>query len=134
MPPMKMSPVSRNFAAWMACLAILLVALAPSISHALAATSEAQAWTEICTATGIKLVKVTDEQAGKSFFTQKHDEHYEDCPFCRIDNHAFTLPPGPATVRVAEPWVRPPPAFLYQAPPLRLSAWPARRTRAPPLI
>lgn len=57
--------------AWLAMLAILLNALAPSVSHALAASNKQSVpWLEICSVSGIKYislaVSVKDDKTNKS--------------------------------------------------------------------
>lgn len=48
MPVMQRKSITRRLYVWIACLAILMNALAPSISHAMAAFSGAPATWEIC--------------------------------------------------------------------------------------
>jgi hypothetical protein len=119
--------------AWMAILAILLVALAPPISHAFAAKSFSlpQQSVELCTASGVKQAIVPSEGTLKPFSTVKHDQHFEDCPFCRI--HADTPGPAPAAMTVGLRMdVSFPRAFLFYQAPRTLFAWAPAQSRAPP--
>lgn len=129
---MKMSRLQQRFSAWMACLAILLVSLAPSVIHAVESANKATTWTEICTSSGVKLVQVTDDQGSDPFAGPKHDEHYEDCPFCRIDIHAFATPPESVVILPSAARVRPAPHFLYDAPRHRPAVLIGHPSRAPP--
>lgn len=119
--------------AWVACFAILLVALAPSISHALAAEKAfAKEWTEICTSTGVKQVKVTDGESDKPFSSGKHDQHSEDCPFCRTHADTVGLPPTSAAIVFIPAAPQSYPFLFYQAP-RPLFTWAPAQSRAPPL-
>lgn len=132
MRPMKMSRLQQRFSAWVACVAILLVSLVPSISHAVEWVNEATTWTEICTSSGVKLVQVADDQEGSPFASPKHDEHYEECPFCRIDIHAFAMPPESVVILPSAARVRPAPHFLDGAPRHRPAVLIGHPSRAPP--
>ncbi|MEG1323955.1 MAG: DUF2946 domain-containing protein, partial [Janthinobacterium sp.] len=54
-----MTLFTRRFAAWIACFAILLAALAPSISQAVANAKQesGSGWAEICSVAGIRFVQ-----------------------------------------------------------------------------
>lgn len=129
---MRMTRIARVVTAWMACFAIMLVALAPSISHALGAKkASTKEWTEICTSTGVKQVKLTGEGA-EPFSPGKHDQHSEDCPFCRIQGDSLGPPPaGAAGIVAAEP-MRSSPSLFYEGP-RSLFMWAPAQSRAPPL-
>ncbi|GIZ51899.1 DUF2946 domain-containing protein [Noviherbaspirillum aridicola] len=117
----------------MACVAILLVVLAPSISHALAAKkATTQEWTEICTSTGVKQVKVTDGESGKPFSPGKHDQHSEDCPFCRTHANTIGPPPTSAAIVFIPAASQSYPSLFYQAPRPQFT-WAPAQSRAPPL-
>lgn len=117
----------------MACFAILLVALAPSVSHALAAKSvSAMEWIEICTSTGAKQVKQIATENAKPFSPAKHDQHSEDCPFCRIQSGSFGLPPMGAASIVAPDMLQSYSSLFYEGP-RSLFMWAPAQSRAPPL-
>ncbi|MFC7517617.1 DUF2946 domain-containing protein [Herbaspirillum sp. GCM10030257] len=119
--------------AWVACFAILLVALAPSVSHALAAKRvSATEWIEICTLTGAKQVKQIASENAKPFSPAKHDQHSEDCPFCRIQGDSFGPPPTGAAGIVAAESMRSSPSLFYEGP-RSLFMWAPAQSRAPPL-
>ncbi len=126
---MVMYTMNRRFAAWIACFAILFAALAPSISHAMAA-SRGDAWTEICSAAGIKLVAVADGQ-GDPADVRSPTSHLEHCPFCATDACSVSLLPGSA-------WSMPllkgrdthPSLFFQASSPLAI--WTLAQSRAPP--
>jgi len=118
---------------WIAAFAVLLAALAPSISHAIAAAKGTPgAWTEICTGTGLKRVQLDGKDASphapgkgdKSF-------HFDDCPFCLGHAVSLGLPPAvpPTLQSAAGPHFLPP---LFYLAPRPLFAWIAAQPRAPP--
>jgi len=123
----------RRFAAWIACCAILLAALAPAISHAFVSHEKSQAWIEICTAQGIKLVQVGAEHSPEAPEPQPPVDHFEHCPFCNPSNVANGLPPGADIVFATIEYHRVFPALFYQAPE-GLFVWTPAASRAPPVL
>ncbi|MDB5805399.1 MAG: hypothetical protein JWN73_2721 [Betaproteobacteria bacterium] len=118
---------TRRFAAWLATFAILLAALAPAVSHAMAAVRGGASWVEVCTATGPALVKVAGEQAPVKDSAPSHFDH---CPFCFTHTGAAGLPPAVAAVPVVTGATALPELFLRA--PRPLFAWAAAQARAPP--
>lgn len=121
--------IIRRLAAWITCLAILFAALAPSISQAMAASSGG-AWTEICSAAGITLVKVADGR-GDPVDAPASSSHLEHCPFCATHPSAVDLLPGSL-------WSIPllkgrdtHPSLFFQSP-TPLAIWTLAQSRAPP--
>lgn len=119
-----------------ASLAILMAALAPSVSHALVAFGgDGSFWAEVCSAAGIKLVKV---DANKSEAAHDNKEHhkaasaFEHCPFC--SNHAGMagLPPPSVDVLPIASGSLPHPPLFYQSP-RPLFVWANAQSRAPPV-
>lgn len=130
---MRMNRTARVVTAWIACFAILLVALAPSISHAFAAKkASSKEWTEICTSTGVKQVIVTAGENAKPFSPGKHDQHSEDCPFCRTQGDSLGPPPAGAIFVFGPDTSLSYPFLFYQAP-RPLFTWAPAQSRAPPL-
>jgi hypothetical protein len=130
---MVMKTITRRFAAWIACCAMLFAALAPSVSHAMAA-GRGQLWTEVCSAAGIKLVQADSASSaidGHGDADTLASAHLEHCPFCAIHPVDLGLLPGSA-------WSMPllagrdtyPPLFFQS--PHRLAAWTPAQSRAPP--
>lgn len=117
---------------WFACFAILMAALAPSISHALAATNgSGTSWVEICSTTGIKAIKVVESTAPGDEFPAETMLHFADCPYCLL--HA-DVPALPHLVSVALPLNADASAFpfLFYQSPRPLFMWAAAQSRAPP--
>eukprot|EP01136_Pigoraptor_vietnamica_P016485 Opistho-1_new@60513 len=129
---MLFSRVHRRFTTWLALLAVVLGALAPTVAQAVVASSDRAAWVEICSVSGMVWVKAdTGERAGV-----EHDgpapmgDAAQHCAWCSLHG-AAGLPP---LITVAEPAPRQtglPPAF-YRAVALS-GTWAPPQARAPPL-
>ena len=128
---MVMNTITRRFAAWIACCAMLFAALAPSISHAMSA-ARGDAWTEICSADGVKMVKAMDGQGDPAAGdVDKSSGHLEHCPFCATHPSSVTLLPGSAwSIPIVVGHDRYPPLFFQSPSPL--AAWTPAQSRAPP--
>ncbi|WP_338758821.1 DUF2946 domain-containing protein [Massilia sp. METH4] len=134
--------------AWVACCAILLNALAPAVSHALAASPvRGHAW-EICLNDGTRLAgygeldeatfrALTDRANPMPPGFASHDMSdaaaMADCGYCLPHAGSVGLPPPagfivPAATAAAE---RP---YLYYHAPRPLQAWAGAQPRGPPAI
>lgn len=130
---MQMNLVTRRFAAWAACLAILLSALAPAVSHALAAARGGGiAWMEVCSVAGIKLVQA-DAGMKKPGAPTSHEALAQagHCPFCSTHASSFGLPPAAAIVFQPGDPERARPLLFYRSP-KPLPIWSGAQSRAPP--
>lgn len=136
---MGMHRTTRHLAAWIGSFAILLAALAPSISHALAAANGGRTTLmEICSITTTKFVEVAevaevaDNQSNTSPApAEKSGMHFEHCPFCLSHAGSFALLP---VSTFAMPVVIGVPAlpFLFYQSPRPLFMWTTAQSRAPP--
>lgn len=119
----------RTLHLWIAMLAILFSALAPTLSHALAAGQPADAVLMLCTVNGYKMVKLPGDD-GKAPVDAKGMQH---CAFCTLHGGADALPP-PASLTLALVADRAsyPPLF-YRAPRTQ-HIWSAAQQRAPPFL
>lgn len=113
---------------WVALLAILFSALAPTVSHALAAAAPA-ATLEMCTAQGYKLVQLPASDGGKAPVDLKHG--MEHCAFCTIHGGGDGLLPPPAVALALHAGRDLYPSLFYNAP-RALHTWSAANPRAPP--
>lgn len=115
---------------WIAALAILFSALAPTISHAMAAAAPLDEEVQVCTMEGMKTIVIANGPAGK--FDPHRFEHFlEHCPYCAV--HAGpALLPAPAQPAFAAPLAGAfhPPLFYRSVAPL--FAWTAASPRGPP--
>ena len=132
---MGMTLFTRRFAAWIACFAILLAALAPSISQAVANAKQesGSGWAEICSVAGIRFVQVDGAASadGKSAGKAMQMEH---CAFCSTHAGSVGLPPAspvlPLPVAMGTAIF---PALYYQSP-APLFIWNTAQSRAPPVF
>jgi hypothetical protein len=115
-------------ATWLAIFAMLGLALAPTVSHALAASGPGNPWAEICSVAGGKLVVA--DVAGAAGGQAEAGTHLGHCPLCGQIGSAPALPSAAfVPVRIAGAEHRP--ALFFHAPRL-LFAWAAAQPRAPP--
>lgn len=108
--------------AWLALFAMLWLALAPTVSHALAAADGGAPWSEICSADGARGVPAEQRDASQHLL--------EHCPFCAVQPLAAALPSTHAAFMPdmrahEEPWL-----FLHA--PRTLHAWRHALSRGPP--
>src|SRR5689334_1445629 len=128
---MKRTPATRALWLWIACFAVLLNALAPSVSHAIAFSRGVPATWEICRADGSRVTVsglITGEDSDKSPSATK--AMGEDCAYCQTHAGSFGLPPVtlaglPAVAAPLKP-------FLFYRAPQPLQIWAAAQPRGPP--
>ena len=127
--PMRFRRASRALTSWIAVLAILMAALAPSISHALGAKNGAS-WIEVCTSVGAKWVQPDGSSTDQA--PASGDVHpFEHCPYCSLHANAIAIPAAPVGLSPALSLSDLlPTAFL--AAPRTLYAWVTAQPRAPP--
>ncbi len=117
--------------AWIALVAMLALALLPTVSHALAFARGGAAWAEVCTPQGMKVVAVDAAQAGgEPVLAAGHLEH---CPLCALAaDHAAPPPAAPVVLALPAGRMLMPAAFLHA--PRTLFAWRSAQPRGPPSI
>ncbi|MET0961280.1 MAG: DUF2946 domain-containing protein [Noviherbaspirillum sp.] len=130
-----MNTLTRRCAAWAACLAILMAALAPSISHALSVSRGADiAWMEVCSTSGLKFVEAAasqDEAAPSSSSDSMTQSAH--CPFCSTHAASFCLPPAAVGAFPIAGNARMMPFLFYQAPGPQF-IWSGALSRGPPSV
>jgi hypothetical protein len=118
---------------WIAILAVSGLALAPTLSHALAFVQGGKsALAEVCTPRGTQLM-TADDAAADSRAPSTGAHRLEHCPYCASGASALGLPPTPvaalslplAGADVPSAWLRVPPTLF---------AWAAAQPRAPPIL
>ncbi|MDL2336688.1 MAG: DUF2946 family protein [Pseudomonadota bacterium] len=133
---MHFSAVSLRLSCWLALLAVLALALLPTVSHALAAARGQAAWAEVCTPRGARLVAAASadgelqQEQGAPASSAFHLEH---CPLCALStgdlgpapSSSTLLPPTPSGVQLPE-------RFLQA--PCTPHAWRSAQPRAPPFV
>jgi hypothetical protein len=127
---MLFGPVLRRLTAGLATFAMLLAALAPGITSALAAANDQHVrWMPVCTADGARLVPVPTDADGVPVAPKAHQ--VDHCPFCAPNAPgAAILPPMVAVAPVVAASDSVPPLFLLAPRPLH--AWVTAQPRAPP--
>ena len=111
---------------WIALLAVLFAALAPTISRALAANLQYDI-VEVCTAGGYKAVKISKDGSAPS-----PKSRMDHCAYCanHAGSHALPGMPPVSIPRLAGRDFYP---SLFYLAPRPLHAWSAANPRAPPL-
>lgn len=90
---MKLVPRANRFTAWIAILAILLAALAPTMARAFSPQLQgAMPWSEICTLGGTQTVTAPGSDSGSGSRQGMLAPH---CPFC-LTHHNFLVLPSSA--------------------------------------
>jgi DUF2946 family protein len=127
---------NRFLVSWLACMAIVLNALAPAISHAMASVQGQPApWTEICSVSGTKFAPLDFNLAvdGKKDRDTQPMSSMQHCPYClthagsvgMLTDIGFELAKHDLSYSLPE--------LFYQSP-HPLFVWAASSPRAPPLL
>lgn len=119
---------------WIACLAILLNALVPSLASAMAVRDGAMpSWAEICSTTTITAAAANpSNKATPATSTSGEDQHAaKHCPFCLPHAGNFALPPAIIPCCAVAAGHDAFPILYYQAPSL-LFSWVTANPRGPP--
>lgn len=125
---MRFAALARRRIALLALFAMALAALAPAITHAIAAANPSR-WTTVCTEAGAKVVILPADAGGAPVAPKA--SHIDHCPYCSPQAAWAALPPPvPSTLPVAAVSVPLPPLFLCA--PRPLFAWKSAQSRAPP--
>lgn len=127
-PCLRLSPATRTAAGWLAALAMLMLALAPALTRALASVDTAS-WVPVCTADGLVQVQLLED--GQRIPNPAEHVAQAECPYCALQAQVQVLPSSP--LRLALPLradgAAPPPAgALHRG----ASPWPPAQARAPP--
>lgn len=124
---MRKPPTPRLLWIWIACCAILMNAIAPSVSHALAfAKGQPSAW-DICRGDDAGLAK--QRKPGKP--GKPGMVNMTDCVYCVSHAGSFGLPPG-LHAALGMFGAQPSHPFLFYRAPAPLAAWSASQPRGPP--
>lgn len=126
---MLLSRAHRRFTTWLALLAMVLGALAPTVAQAMVASSERSDWVEVCSVSGMVWVQLdadsaSDEPAAPDSAVSMH------CPWCTLHGGAAGLPSAEVQV---QPLKLPASPLLSQ-----VTVWPTpgiwavAQARAPP--
>ena len=126
----------RRTSIWLATFAVLLAALAPSLSRIVFGQTAPQAgWVEICTVEGMQqLPAALFDGAGDSTPATLPGDHFEHCPFCFTNAFSFGLMPAGSALLplMADRGHRLPPHALSAL--HAKSVWQPNQARAPPVF
>lgn len=118
---------------WFALCVFTLSAWMPTLTSWVASTHARTNWTEICSASGARLLAVSMDQSSGDAGEAGHKlDGKGHCPFCLLQDHAPVLPATPASVAPFMPVTATlvPPLLLHAPRPLH--AWSALAARGPP--
>jgi hypothetical protein len=119
---------------WLALVAMLALALLPTLSHALTFARGGAAWAELCTPQGMRLVAVDAAQAAADTGAPAQAAgHLEHCPLCALGADLPMLPPAAPAALVLPLAAADAPALFLHAP-RTLFAWRSAQPRGPPLF
>lgn len=120
----------RRRVAWFAVFAVLLNALAPAMSHALAARLGVT-WLEICTKDGLKRIAVNYQGARPDLPAGAHVAAPDHCPYCAPHGASVAhVPPAGAIVPVVTGPALVAAVLTTRAP--QRAEWSSGHARAPP--
>ena len=130
---MLFSRVHHRCTTWLALLAMVLGALAPTVAQAMVASSDRAAWVEVCSASGMVWVKTdTGEVVGT-----EHDDQTPmsdaslHCPWCSLQGGVAGLPSADQLTGALPRQTDLPPDFYRSVE--RPGVWAPPQARAPPL-
>ncbi|MFM9916663.1 MAG: DUF2946 domain-containing protein [Rhizobacter sp.] len=116
---------------WIALIAMLALALLPTVSHALASWRGQSPLTEVCTPQGSRQVTPDADPSGQGA-PASVGLHLEHCPFCVTHLGALGMPHASASTALRSmTWVEKPQRFLHA--PCTQFAWCSAQPRAPPI-
>lgn len=129
---MLLTRLHRRFTAWVALLALVLGALAPTVTQAMVAGGDRAEWLEVCSVSGMVWVKAdTGEVAQQPDGNAPMVEASQHCPWCTLHGGVAGLPTSQAQLPLPPRLTDLPPAF-YRAP-LSATVWASAQSRAPPI-
>lgn len=132
---MKLGIINRHWyekSIWIACLAIFLNALLPSLDYAVSKMISPQEMVEICSAAGTKFLPAEQVLLSKSSPDTTHHQ-FKQCSFCATHAGTFALPVDLSVrwmVSVGHALL----PFLFYHSPKLLFSWLHAHPRAPPVI
>ena len=132
---MGLSRTTRCIAAWIACFAILLASLAPSISQTLAAAVNAGSVMAQDMPMPVEMHSAAndDHDGHGAPSSVPKASHFGHCPFCLTHAGSFALLQSvPATLHEVGGFSEFP--FLFLQAPRLLFVWVAAQARAPPAV
>jgi hypothetical protein len=118
---------------WLALVAVLALALLPTISRAWGLGAEsvgAHAMVEVCTTDGLRMVPASEGQTSPHT-PAHHADPFERCAHCVLGAAPLAMLPAASVWQAPDPRALALPALFLQAP-YTLHVWAAAQPRAPP--
>lgn len=128
---MFLSRVHRRFTAWLAMLAMVLGALAPTVAQAVVASSDRAGWVEVCSVSGMIWVQADTGTPSSDSPSAPVADVSMHCPWCTLHGGAVDLPPVSVLAEPLPRQTEPPPAFFRAV--TLTGTWAVAHARAPPL-
>ncbi len=128
---MPFTRATRRLAAWLAMLAMVLGALAPTVAQAVVAAQGGPGWVQVCSASGMVWVQADaiDGDNAVADVGKSMADASRHCPWCNLHG-AVGLPPASVHTPLLAPGAEPLPEPFRSA--LPAPPWPAAQSRAPP--
>lgn len=130
---MFLTRLHRRITTWVALLALVLGALAPTVTQAVVSGGDRADWLQVCSVSGMVWVQadtgqVSDPPPDGNAPMSDVSQH---CPWCTLHGGAAGLPVVALSFDLPQRLTDLPPAF-YRAP-LTATVWAPAQSRAPPL-
>jgi hypothetical protein len=130
---MLLSRLYRRFTAWVALLALVLGALAPTVTQAVVMGGDRADWLQVCSVSGMVWVQaqtgeVSDQQPEGGAPMSDATQH---CAWCTLHGGAAGLPAAQLQPELPARPTDLPSAFYFA--PLVATVWAPAQSRAPPL-
>lgn len=129
----------QRFSAWIAIVAMMVSALAPTISRAMGPAEDGRHYIEVCSAAGTNRIALSAEEA--VFYSDQaipagageggDAPMLDHCPYCSASFNPALLPPADTLQVFAIIGSQPAPKLFF-ASPRPLFAWSPAHPRAPP--
>jgi hypothetical protein len=130
---MFLTRTTRRCATWLAMLAMVLGALAPTVAQAVVASQGGAGWVQVCSASGMVWLKADaiDGDSALGDASESMTDASRHCPWCNLHG-ATGLPPAQTLTPLLAPVAVVP--QVPPSPPSFATFWPAAPPRAPPLV
>lgn len=122
--------VQRRLTTWLASLALVLGALAPTLAQAVVASSDRSDWVQICSASGMVWIQL--DLSSQAPDSPPATDMGMQCPWCQLHSPGAGLPPAPVPFAALGVLPKFPGDRMAAAPPP--GVWTAAPARAPPLL
>jgi hypothetical protein len=121
--------VTRQLSLWLAIVAVLMGALAPSVSMALGGNGANNAvWAEICTSSDFQPLA----PSGEPSVPDSANHLFEHCPYCSLHTPTLGLPPVDLSLALPAPAAELLPALFLEGPGQQHN-WTVAHPRGPPV-